>query len=460
MSQDQSGPGRARLESGNDGQANERPGADAQAPAPTAGGLDAQSSNTASKSYKHKEEHGECEVRILRIGIDSLYLSYYGELSPDTDNELGLKKLLAQSRNPKDQAQAQWVVNGHIFEVSDKGQRVQGQGGFAYILQDNAFRIALSSSSSRALPLAYVQVSSEYLAHVGPEVAVQALTAVIATFGDADKFPTVSRVDLFADLQSNVDMESFERHAWITRAGSINTYSVKGQFTGYTIGAGGPISSRLYNKTLEILKSHKTYLFELWKRAGMDPDRHVWRQEFQVKREVLTQLSIHTFENLIERQGGIWGYAAQTWLRLSIPQAGDTNHARWPTHPLWDRIADIRWRLDDVPLTRRFALSRKPHLDRLYRMLHSLLSSFMACEKITDEAEGLRQFLDRARAFLESMCQDRLGIAYPEWLAMEVAVKAKKYNTFANVPSPEEEADTSEEVDGYAIDYYRASRGD
>ena len=460
MSQDQPGPGRAKQGIENDGQAGERPGTDAPAPAPAAGGLDAQSSNTASKSYKDKEEQGKCQVNILRIGIDSLYLSYYGEISPEIDLELGLKKLLAQSRNAKDQAQAQWPVNGHIFEVSDKGQRVEGQGGFAYILQDNAFRICLSSSSSRSLPLAYVQVSSEYLAHVGPEAAVQALTEIIATFGEAENVPTVSRVDLFADFQSNADMESFKREAWVTRAGSINTYSVKGQFTGYTIGVGGPIASRLYNKTLEILKSHKTYLFDLWQRAGSDPDRHVWRQEFQIKREILNQLGIRSFEGLIRSQGGIWGYAAQTWLRLAIPQDADTNRARWATHPLWERLADIQWQLVDVPLTRNFSPARVPSLEKLYRLRHSLLTSFMASQGIRDEAKGEDAFRQGARAFLASRCETRLNIAYEDWLAMEVALKVKKYNTLANVPGLEEEAETSDEVDSDAIDYYRASRGE
>ncbi len=459
MSQDQPGPGRAKREIGNDGQVGERPGTDAPAPAPAAGGLDAQSSNTASKSYKDKEEQQECQVKILRMGIDSLYLSYYGEIDPEIDLELGLKKLLAQSRGAKDKSQAQWVVNGHIFEVSSRGQSAQGQGGFAYILQDNAFRICLSSSGSRSLPLAYVQVSSEYLAHVGPEAATQALTEVVATFGNAEEFPTVSRVDLYADFQANVDIETFGRKAWITRAGAFASYAVKGEFSGYTIGVGGPISSRLYDKTLEILKSHKTYLFELWRRAGMDPDRHVWRQEFQVTREILRQLHIPSFESLIRNQGGIWGYATQTWLRLCIPQEGDSNRARWQTHPLWERLANIQWQLVDVPLTRTFTPARVPSLDKLYRMRHSLLTSFMASQGMRDEAAGERAFREGARAFLTARCEG-FGISYEEWFGQDISVKAKKFNTQANIPSLEEDAETSDEVDADAIDYLRATRGE
>ena len=120
MSQDQPGPGRASEER-KEQNAGREPGADAQAAAPAPAVGDAQSSNTASKSYMDS-----CKVRVLRIGVDSLYLSYYGELGSDVTVDLADKKMLAQSRDPKHQALAQWPVGTHIFEVSDRGQRVAG----------------------------------------------------------------------------------------------------------------------------------------------------------------------------------------------------------------------------------------------------------------------------------------------------------------------------------------------
>ena len=413
------------------------------------------SRNTASKSYI-----GECQVRVLRIGIDSLYLSYYGEINPHQDFELSTRKLHAQSRYPKDRALAQWEVEGHIFEVLAAGQRVEGQGGFSYVLTDNAFRIALSSSSSRSLPLAYVRISSEYLAHVGPVAAVEELTGILATFGESDQFPVVSRVDLYADFQTNVEMEGHPRHAWVTRAGSINTYSVRGQFSGYTVGQGGPISCRLYDKTLEIVTSKKTYFLELWQRAGMDPERHVWRLEFQVTRQALHQLGIRSFDGLIREQGGIWSYATQTWLRLAIAQAGDSNRARWPTHPLWERLAQILWSTVDVALSRKFSAARTPSLERLYRMYVGQITSFMASQGVNSFEAAQEAFIGRAKAFNESRCRDRLEIAFEDWVAMEVAIKRKQYNTGLNVADPEDEADTSDEVARDAIDYHRASRGE
>jgi hypothetical protein len=307
--------------------------------------------------------------------------------------------------------------------------------------------------------MAYVKVSSEYLTHVHPEAVVEQLSKIIAALGEADKIPTVSRVDLYADFQSPVDMESFSRHSWVTKAGSVNTYSVKSQFSGFTIGQGGPISCRLYNKSLEIVTSKKAYLLALWQRAGMKPERDVWRLEFQANREILYQLGIRSFEGLMREQGGVWGYAAQTWLRLTVPTQGDSNRARWPTHPLWERLSAIRWQLVDVPLTRTFAPNRAPSPEHLCRLYVSLLTSFMATRNIQNAADGERQFLEEAASFMEARCE-KLEVEVADWIAMEVAVKKKKFNTGVNVPEPEAEAETPGEVDRDAIDYYKASRGE
>ncbi len=407
-----------------------------------------------------------CQVRVLLIGVDSLYLSYYGEIDPHVDFEISGKKLQAQNRDPKERALAQWEVQGHIFEVSDRGQRGVGHGGFAYVLEDKAFRIALSSSGSRALPLGYVKISSEYLAHVGPVAAVDELNAIMVTLGNADATPTVSRVDLYVDFQSDIEMEGWPRAAWVTRSGSINTYSVRGEFSGYTVGQGGPISCRLYNKSLEILKSHKTYFVELWKRSGMDPNRRVWRLEFQAVREVLHQLGIQSFKGLMRELGGIWAYATQTWLRLAVPQTGDSNRARWPTHPLWARLAGIQWSTADTSLARTFSPARIPSLDRLFRLYLALLTSFIASNRVKDKpslwefAEGQAEFIKQAQQFHELRCKEYLSIGLEDYVAQEVALKARQYNTLRNVRSVKRDAETSDKVDRDATDYYRASRGE
>lgn len=418
-------------------------------------GKDAPSSNTASSSYKQGEEEGK--IKILLKGIDSLYLSYQGEIDPAISQALADKKLFAQSRKAKDQAKAVWEVGKHRFEVHDKGQRSGSGGGFAYILEDAAYRILLAATSSRSLPMAYVKVSSAYLAHERPETIFKELKELMTSFGTVEA-ASLSRVDLFVDFQCNYDMESFPRQCWVTRAGSFNSHARGGHFTGYSIGLGGNISSRLYNKTEEIKKSQKTYFNELWKRGGAD-DRPIWRQEFEVHREILNELRILDFDSLMRQQGGIWAYATQTWLRLTIPQETDCNRARWPLHPLWQALSNVQWRLDDVPLIRRFSAARTPSVARICRFLLSYVTSFMALQRIRDFDTGASQLVLATRSQQEAHCVKYLGIGFDDWIEEQVAVKAKRFNLPFGEVSAREDGDRSLEDAQAAHDYYLASRG-
>jgi len=307
--------------------------------------------------------------------------------------------------------------------------------------------------------MAYVKVSSAYLAHQRPEAIVEELTEIIESFGNAET-PTLSRADVFVDFQCDFDMESFKREAWVTRAGGFDTHARIGQFTGYSIGMGGNISGRLYNKTLEIKKSNKTYFDELWRRGGADPLRPIWGQEFEIKRDVINELRIFSFDSLMRNLGGIWAYATQVWLRLTEPQASDSNRARWPMHPLWQALSEVRWRLDDEPMVRRFSMARTPSEARLCRFLVSYVTSYMALKGITAFDTGAEQFLCTARNLQEAHCANRLSIEFEEWIEQQVAVKAKRFNLPFGQASPRDEAELSEEDELEAIDYFDASRGE
>ena len=81
----------------------------------------------------------------------------------------------------------------------------------------------------------------------------------------------VSRIDLYVDFVSDLDMEAWGRTAWLTRARSVNAYAVDDRFSGWAIGMGGPMAARLYDKTLELAKSGKNWLKPLWMTRGSTP---------------------------------------------------------------------------------------------------------------------------------------------------------------------------------------------
>jgi hypothetical protein len=282
------------------------------------------------------------------------------------------------------------------------------------------------------MPLAWVKISSKCLTLKGVRPAVDELIKIISELGEAN-LPTVSRIDICADFQTNFNFDSIQRKAWVTRARDKDSYSEYDQLTGWVVGKGSAISMRLYDKIAEIVKSGKAFFLELWLRNGWDGDTPVWRLELQLKREVLSQLGVTDFEHVMRFLGGLWGYGFQTWLRLTVPQENDSNRARWPTHPIWEVLASIKWQLDDVPLKRKYAPVRVPSMDKLMQLYSSYLTSFMAVNGITSYVDGVDAFQKRFEAYQKGRCENKLNISFEEWIETEVRAKGRKFNTINNV---------------------------
>lgn len=384
--------------------------------------------------------------KALRYGVDSLYVSYPGMLSEEWDKKLADLKALAQSENEFEQATAQVVIGEHLFEVRDKGR-----GRFAYVLVDNCYHLQASNKRSKALPLAYVQISSEYLANVGVEQAEQSLRYIVNTLGLINEPANISRVDLFVDFTADLRMDSFDPlQDWVTRTQSIDLHYRFRQFSGWSFGMGGNIGARLYNKCLEIeKKSRKVYLYELWQAAGWDMSATVWRIEFEAKREVLKELGIYKLDNLLQLQSALWIYLTQDWLRLAVPTPSDTNQSRWPTHPLWEQITKVFDPRVEQPKLQRFSPMRLPADERLF--VHGLggLTSFMAARGIEDMGEGIGEFFQQATDFHNSRSGlQRAGLEL--YLDRKVKGKSRRYNSLNNRQnSTSDQLEVADKADAY-----------
>jgi len=410
------------------------------------GGKDATPSNTASNN----DNDGEGRLFVpLRWGVDSLYLSYKGTTDPKVDHDIRKLKEIAQSPEAHQQVLAQYRILDHIFEVRDKGA-----GLFPYVLVDNAFRIQVPRSISKALPLAYVQISSQYLSAFDPKEIESELYEIANRLGEVKEIePGVSRIDLFVDFVSDVDMEGWDRTAWVTHGSSINAYSMDGRFSGWTVGLGGVIAGRLYDKTLEIESSRKDYLRELWTQCGWNGADRVWRLEFELKRELLSQHGVERFNAAMEHRGSLWEYATTQWLRLTIPNPSDSARSRWLTHPLWRALSAVDWDTPGGPLSRRFQPDRAPGDDWVFNLGLSALTSYMAREGIFDFELGLRRFGESLSVFHENKAYT-LGLLFPTYVREKVMVKARKYNTVFNLDEIPEE-DTLKAGHDAAMEYLR-----
>jgi hypothetical protein len=437
-------PGKPVTDQPNHDHATPPPPASGAQPAAGGGGgaaLDAQPSNTASNNCKPEY------FKALRWGIDSLYLSFPGELLPQVNERLTVLKLRAQSADPLEQSQAQYPFEDHLFEVKSTAPR-----GFAFLLEDNAFRIQLSRSIK--LPAAYVKISSAYLAHVGPQKAAAALQTLIETMITPREAPNVSRIDCYVDFVWSGGME-WDREAWVTRGSGIDAYSEGGVFTGWVVGRGGIISARLYYKLLQAAKVGANYLLALWQEAGWKEGEHVWRLEFQLRREVLVQHSLTKLDAVLGNLNGLWSYATTEWLKLTLPNPDDQTRSRWPIHPLWGYLSAIDWETNGGPLARRFTPARIPGDDKLFSMALSVLVTYMAREGIEDSLEGYQALMTALYAHHEAIAK-RLDLSFDDYLDQKLAIKGRLFNTLRNDPKGLEGLD--EEISARNAEAYRKAR--
>ncbi|MEM4988796.1 hypothetical protein V8G57_15490 [Collimonas sp. H4R21] len=384
--------------------------------------------------------------QALRWGVDSLYLSYPGQLSETVDSDLRALKKLAQDRDGL-AAKAQYPLGEHIFEVKDKSS-----GLFPFTIEDNTFQIRLSAHHAKALPMAYAKVSSHYLCHKTPAEAEAHLRSLLYQLGEVNP-PKVSRIDLFVDFSSSVDMESWSRTAWVTKASGVSQYAQDQNFTGWLIGAGSALMARLYNKRIEIEKSGKTYLEPLWREAGWDAVQPVWRLEFQFKREVLDQLGLNSVPGVLDNLNGLWSYVTTEWLKLTMPSDTDRTRSRWPIHPLWIALSSIDWESQGGSLLREYSPSRAPSKEWVGRRALSAMASIGALNGVKNFDAALAALGDAAFNVLDNQAYG-LGLSHWDVFQEKVEVLQRKYNTALNTPTP-----GATEDDPIAKEYRRQTQG-
>ncbi|NDK39602.1 hypothetical protein DT603_12190 [Pseudoxanthomonas gei] len=361
-------------------------------------------------------------IRPYRHGVDSLYLSFPGGIDPALALCLQECKLKAQSSNEHVISAAGICIGDHRFVTLPRGR-----GRFAFVLEDNWFSIQLSNASAGLLPLAVVQIRSEYLTAVGPEEAVEVITKLVAGMGEVSGPPKISRIDLYADFGTDHDLASFPGRNWVKRSKKRSIHEEADEVTGISFGGGNEVSARLYDKTREILKSRKDYIKPLWSLEGWEEGDQVWRMEFQIRREGLPEAMLGPADEALGLSGSLWRYLCTEWLRLAVPSDSDETRSRWPTHPLWDDLSRL-WDIEpEAPPLTRVAKSRPPTDDYLFRAGIAGLTSFMAREGIADIGEGLGEFLQALEAYYDNPARD-----FPERLQdyalRKTKLKARRYN--------------------------------
>lgn len=351
----------------------------------------------AAQATPEPSHTGVSKDKFLRFGLDSLYLSFSGELSDSWSIELEKRRESARSVIDAQRGLAQISILDHLFEVLPHGRKL-----FRYILQDDSYRIEIAGPSARKIPLANCQIASECITHLGVEQAVKQLQLIVATFGTLTGGISVGRADLFVDFTYPSGILGWEPQDFVTRAELVQLYFYKRRPSGWTIGEGSPISARLYDKTIQIEKSKQDYLKALWHQKGWEPGQQVYRLELQLRHKPLVELEAGQYPELLSRLGAIWLYCLEDWSRLTVPNPNDDKRSRWPLHPLWESLLAVPWkdRVKGERIPQR--KGRAPSEEYFHRQFLSLLSGYMAAQRIRDPLTASDSLFSNTRGFYDS----------------------------------------------------------
>ena len=366
--------------------------------------------------------------QLLSRHVDSLELSYPGSLRPGIAAHLAEAKALAQSRDDHDVARAQIVLAGELFAVQDKGYQ-----RFKYVLAGNSFRLTLSDAGSGKMPLALCQIRNAALLASGPEACEARLRTVLREISDLAGDGTVSRIDLAADFTTSDDMEAWDRRAWVTRLRDKNKYADGERHSGWKL-SGDAVAFGMYDKTLEVQKSGKAYMYDVWERAGHVPWETVWRVEARFWRAFLYRYGIRGLSDVLASIPGLWAHFLTETLRLTVPNPGDETRSRWPDHPLWGFLRGVDWGSSFVPLCRVPVTLGAPSDEYLGKQMASLVTSIMGRDGLAEADEAVPRLLAYARSWA-GRDSPFTGLSPDEAMIERARVKGRKYGTMCNVPS-------------------------
>jgi len=266
---------------------------------------------------------------VLSSGVDSLYVSFRGEVEVSRLDELEVLKARAQEA-------------GHPQMVSLAIERValvqaNGWGSYRYWLRCGDFDVFVGQG--RSLPAVYARVASSFIHEVGPNHALAELKSFVRLALQSEVPEALcSRVDIYADFQGWVPRpRDYERFVTRSRRNTshVAIHHDGRHFTGFTFGRDA-MAARLYDKGAEIAHSGKDWMRTFWG-DRLDPLRPVWRLEFQLRREVLAQCSLRDPDDAVEKRQDLWTYATH-WLSLRSPRPGK-RRTRWPVAVAWVHLS-------------------------------------------------------------------------------------------------------------------------
>lgn len=269
---------------------------------------------------------------VLASGIDTLVLAVDLSFTKDDAFEL-LATLKRKAKMDKEDA------TGKVQPANDDAWLFTikrfGKDGYEWLLNSCELSMSLSASAEPGpRPNAMVHFSSEALWHQGPEGCVRRMIGIFEAMHAVVKTVKASRADMCVDvLLDESSWKTSLKDCLVTRAVQCSEYTQNSLLSGFTIGA-GKLQARFYDKPLEIRqKSKKFWMYDIWGIENVPEACRLIRVEYQMRREVLKELDVNTFEDLLRLSPNVWKYCSESWLK--VQDDAKLHHTQQTTLPWW-----------------------------------------------------------------------------------------------------------------------------
>ncbi|MCR8963938.1 replication initiation factor [Brevibacillus halotolerans] len=250
---------------------------------------------------------------------------------------------------------------------------------YAYKLTCNDFSICFMDKEMKGNSPIFVRLMSSFLWSYGYKQAYYNFLEWFLCFQPNLSGIRLSRSDICVDLDE-ASFKQCDSKGVVKRARRQIEHFVNGEykegrkFSGFTIGGGGPILARIYNKSLEVKKSQKLWFQDIWRENGWNESKEVWRVEFQIRREALKEFSIHSANELFDNEDQLWAYLTEEW--LTIKQPTKDNVSRWKIKRKWKLVQTAGMNYKPSPLIRERV--KKANLKQLLDQAAGLMLSVAA----------------------------------------------------------------------------------
>lgn len=352
---------------------------------------------------------GTVKVTELASGIDALYLSGRGSLTPS------LLQALEACRREAERVDAPvpLAIAGIEFAVEPRSF-----GKYRYRLAHRAGLVGITTSQH--LPTLRVQPRAEFLHGVGPPGVLRFFEGLGGHLSDVPVTWSLSRLDLFCDVQGWT-LGGDDRRRFVCRASRRDLHEDGDAFTGFEFGrrTTKTVCARIYDKTRQVEAKGLDWWPDVWG-ARFDRSRPVLRVELELGREGLKEFGVHSPVDGLERAGSLWRSATSRWLTYRTPTTDETR-SRWPIAPEWAHVQRASLVEDAAGIERVRAGRRRGELRRVTPAFVGYLARVAALTG----AEDLQSALGSAR-YLVRLDEDRRGVPFAERVAALVAEEGRR----------------------------------